>query len=201
MNYFAITGIDTRAQFIFARFMRLVYVCSTLLALIHLVQSKIPRWFYGLVIFSAVTITGIRLAYYDQINIRSLPNIPNHVFSVGSEFYEPKPGARYLGLALGIVAISIAYYYYRRLLLKLNIESAHYKYISRWVITLVVPFFLLTIFGILGNLRIFDEAISSYLFGVFSCIAICAFLLRPRFLDAGPFREGNIIFSSTPSKI
>lgn len=195
MNYFAITGIDTRIQFIFAKFMRFVYVCSTLMALIHLVQSKIPRWFYGLVVFAAVAITGMRLIYYDQINIKSLPNSPNHVFSVGAEFYSPIPGPRYLAIALGIVAIIIAYYYYRRLMMKLNIESAHYKYLSRWAMSLVVPFFLLAIFGILGNLRTFDEAISSYLFGVFSCTAICSLIIRPRFLEAALFSEGSEIYT------
>lgn len=91
MNYFAITGIDTRIQFIFARFMRLVYACCTLLALTHLVQPKIPRWLIGLIAFSTLIITGLRIVYYNDINIQALPNIPNHVFSVGAEFYAPKP--------------------------------------------------------------------------------------------------------------
>ena len=192
MNIYAITGIDSRIQFILAKSTRLVYVCSLLLALIYIVQSKIPRWFYWLIGFSAAIITGIRLAYFDEINIKALPNIPNHVFSVGAEFYSPKPGARILVLALGTVAIIIGYYYYRRLLMKLDMDSAHYKQISRWVISLVVPFFLLAIFCILGNLRIFDEAISSYLFAFFSCTIIFSFVLRPRFLDTGLFREGRI---------
>jgi len=192
MNIYAITGIDSRIQFILAKSTRLVYVCSLLLALIYIVQSKIPRWFYWLIGFSAAIITGIRLAYFDEINIKALPNIPNHVFSVGAEFYSPKPGARILVLALGTVAIIIGYYYYRRLLMKLDMDSAHYKQISRWVISLVVPFFLLAIFCILGNLRVFDEAISSYLFAFFSCTIIFSFVLRPRFLDTGLFRECRI---------
>jgi hypothetical protein len=191
MNYFAITGVATRIQFMVVKFARLVYVCSTLLTLIHLVQQKIPRWFYALILFSAATITGIRLAYYDQIDIKALSNIPTHVFSVGAEFYSPKPGLRYMVLGLAIVAIIIAYFYYRRLLMKLDMESAHYKHLSRWIISLVVPFFLLTIFGILGNLQIFDETFSFYLFAFFSCTTICSFILRPRFLDAGLFRESS----------
>ena len=196
MNFFAITGVTTRIQFILVKFTRLVYVCSTLLALIHLVHSKIPRWFIGLIAFSAVTITGLRIAYYDQINID--PNISNHVFSVGIEFYTPKTGPRYLILALSIVAIIIAYYYYQRLLMKLSWESAHHKRLSRWVISLVVPFFLLTIFGILGNLAVFEEDLSSYLFVFFSFATICSFVFRWRFLDAGLFRESNEIDSHKP---
>lgn len=193
MNFFAITGVTTRTQFIFVKFTRLVYVCSTLLALIHLVHSKIPRWFIGLIAFSAVTITGLRLAYYDQINIE--PDISNQVFSVGFEFYSPKPGPRFLILALSITAIVIAYYYYQRLLMKLNWESAHHKRLSRWVISLVVPFFLLTIFGILGNLHIFDKDLSPYLFVFFSFATICSFVFRLIFLGAGLLGESGGIDS------
>jgi hypothetical protein len=198
MNYFAITGVSTKIQFIFVKFLRLVYVCSTLLALIHLVHSKIPRWFIGLIIFSALTITGLRIAYFDQIKIDTLPNISNQIFSVGIEFYSPKPGPRYMILGLSIVAIIIAYSYYRRLLIKLNWESPHYKHLSWWVISLVAPFFLLTIFGILGNLQIFDEDLSPYLFAFFSCTTICSFVVRSRFLDPGLFRKSNQIDSHKP---
>lgn len=191
MNYFAITGISTKVEFMFARFMRLVYVCSTLLALIHLVNRKVPKWFFGLVVVGAVTITSLRIAYYNEINIQALPNVPNHVFSVGADFYSPKPIARAIGLALGVAAIVIAYYYYRRLLMKLDIDSAYYKPLSMWIISLVVPFFLLTIFGILGYLKMFSETVSSYLFAFFSCATICSFVLRPRFLDNGLLRESN----------
>jgi hypothetical protein len=187
MNFFAITGVATRTQFIFVKFIRLVYVCSTLLALIHLVHSKIPKWFIGLIVFSAVTITGLRIAYYDQIKIDTLPYISNHIFSVGIEFYTPKPGPRYLIFGLSIVAIVIAYYYYGRLLMKLSRESPYHKHLSRWIISLVVPFFLLTIFGILGNLQIFDESLSPYLFAFFSCATICSFVLRSIFLGPGLF--------------
>lgn len=190
MNFYAIYGITNRGQFIFAKTMRFVYSISTILTLMYLVNLKIPRWFVGLIIFSAVCFTSIRIAYYDEIDIKAFPNIPNHVFSIGSEFYSPKTGWRYLFLSLAFVALIIAYYYYRRLLMKLNVESAHYKHLSRWIISFVIPFFLLAIFGILGNLKIIDEALSSYLFAIFSCTTICSFVLRPRFLDNGLLREG-----------
>lgn len=195
MNYFAITGIETREAFIFARFMRLVYVAGTLLAIIHIADQKIPGWISALIIFAAVTFTSLRIFYYDQINIKALPNIPNHVFSVGGEFYSPKPGPRYLALALSMVAIGIAYYYYRRLLLKLDMDLPRHKHLSRWIISLVLPFFLLTIFGILGNLQIFDAPLSSYLFALFGCITICSFVFRPRFLDTGNWDESFLPLS------
>lgn len=181
MNYFALTGVTTRAQFILVKFARLVYVCGTLLTLIHLVHSKVPRWFIGLVTFAAVGITTMRIIYYNQINMEA---VANPVFSVGIEFYSPKPTLRYIALALSFIAIIIAYSYYRRLLMQLNWEQVQHKHLSRWVIALVIPFFLLTIFGILGNLKVFNETISSYLFAVFSCTTICSLVLRPRFLDA-----------------
>lgn len=179
MNYFALNGVGDRNQFMFVKFARLVYVGCTLLALIHIVQAKIPRWFIALISFATVTITTLRLVYYDQINIENLPNA-NPVFTVGIEFYTPKPGARYLILALSMISIIIAYFYYRRLVMKLNYESAQHKHLSKWIISLVIPFFLLTIFGILGNLYAFDENLSSYLFAFFSCTTICSFILRPR---------------------
>ena len=196
MNYFAIAGIATRTQFIFAKFMRFTYVCSILLVLIQLVYQKIPRWFIALAVVSAATINGIRLAYFEQINIQALPNTPNHVFSVGSEFYAPISGARYIVLGLAIVAIIIAYYYYRRLLMKLDMDSVYYNQLSRWIISLVAPFFLLVIFGILGNLQMFNETVSSYLFAIFSCASICSFVLRPRFLDEGLLQESGRISSN-----
>jgi hypothetical protein len=199
MNYFAITGIETKIAFIFARFMRLVYVAGTLLAIIHIAEQKIPKWIAGLIAFSAVFFTSLRVYYYDQINIKALPNIPNHVFSVGGEFYSPKPGPRYLGLALSMVAIGIAYYYYRRLLMKLDIDLPQHKHLSRWIISLVLPFFLLTIFGILGNLQIFDSTLSSYLFALFGCITICSFVFRPRFLDTGNWDESLVRLSVKPA--
>lgn len=191
MNYFVVTGVTTRPQFILAKFARLIYVCSTLLALVRLVQQKIPRWLNGLILFSVLIITGMRLALYNQINIEALPNVPNPVFSVGGEFYSAQPVPRYITLALAMLAIIVAYYYYRRLLMKLNMESAQYTYLLLWIISLVVPFFMLTIFGILGNLQIFNEIISSYLFAFFSCSTVCSFILRPRFLDKDVLQENS----------
>ncbi len=189
MNYFAVTGIDTRVQFVFARFMRLVYATCTLLALAHLVQRRIPRWMIVYIAFTAVIITGLRLAFYDQINIQALPDVPNHVFSVGVECYTPKLLPRILILSLAMFSIVIGYYYYRRLLMKLNYDSVNHKHLSRWVIAMVVPFFMLTIFGILGNLKIVDETLSVYLFAIFSCTTVCSLVLRPKFLDSGMIRE------------
>jgi hypothetical protein len=180
MNYFAYTGVATRFHVILVKSMRLVYVCSTLLAIIHLVSPKIPRWIIWFIVFSVAIIIGIRVLYYNQIDIESLSHLPNQVFSVGWEFYAPKPVARYTVFGLAIVAISIAFYYYRLFVLRINLESPYSKHLFWWIISLTVPFFLITIFGILGTLGVYNQKFSSYLFSFFSCIIIFSILLRPR---------------------
>jgi len=193
LNFYAVTGISDRVQFMVAKFARMVYVCTILLTLIHLVHRKIPKWIVGFIICSAVLATSARFAFYDQIVIKAAAGSPNHVFTVGAEFISPKTGIRYLILGLSVLTLGIVYNYYRQLLMKLNRESAHYKHMSRWVISLVIPLFLLVIFGILGNLRVFSESLSSYLFAVFSYVTICSFVLRPRFLDSGAWRENGVL--------
>ena len=191
MNYFACTGVTTRFLFILAISMRIMYVCSTILAIIHLVHAKIPRWFIWFVALSVPFIIGIRLYYYDQIDIEKLSQLPNQVFTVGAEFYTPKTAARYAIIALAITAIIITWYYYRQFLMRVNRESPYYKQVTRWIISLVIPFFLLTIFGILGNLGMFSQTASSYLFSFFNCFIMFSFLLRPRILNTRSYLEIN----------
>jgi uncharacterized membrane protein YfcA len=191
MNYFACTGVTTRLRFIVAISMRIVYVVSTILAIIHLVNAKIPRWFILLIVFSVPIMIGTRVYYYDQIDIEKLSQLPNPVFSVGSELYTPKLGARYTIFALAITAIIITYYYYRQFLMRINRESPYYKQITRWIISLVIPFFLLTIFSILGNLGMFSQMVSSYLFSFFNCIILFSFLLRPRIMNTRSYPDIN----------
>ena len=185
MNYFAAAGVATRIQFIFAVSMRIVYVCSTMLAIVHLVSAKVPRWLIWLIALAIPIIIGIRVYYYNQIDIEKISHLPNQVFSVGSELYAPRPVARFIIFSLAITAISIAYYHYRLFLIRMNRESPHYRYLSRWIVSFIVPFFLLTIFGMLGNLGMFSQTISSYLFSFFNCIIMFSFLLRPGILNTG----------------
>jgi hypothetical protein len=93
---------------------------------------------------------------------------------------------RYPVLTLVALATSITFFYYRRFFLRMNKEDASYKQFSRWIISLVLPFFLLIVFGILGILQIFTEPISPYLFVFFSCTIIFSILLRPKSLNTSP---------------
>lgn len=189
MNYFAITEVANRFEFVFVKAMRLLYACSTLLILVYMVNPKIPKWLIWLITFSCITIIGLRIYYFDQINIENFARMPNQVFSVGPEFYTSKPVARIAVFGLAVTGISIAFYYYRLFLMRINYESAHYKHLSRWIVSLVVPFFLLTIFGMLGNLGLFSQTLSAYLFSFFNCVIIFSLLLRPRILNTGSLRD------------
>jgi hypothetical protein len=183
MNYFAVTGVETRVGFMLVKLIRMVYVCSTLLAIIYLVHPKVPRWIIGTIILAVVIAVSFRVYYYDQIDIERLSKLPNQVFLVGTELYAPKPEVRYTVFALTMVVVLIAYYYYRLYLIRMNRDSANYKQQARWIISFVSPFFLLTTFNILGNLGILNPTVSSYLFALFSFMIIFSFLLRPGFGD------------------
>jgi len=172
---------------------RIVYVCSTILTIIHLVNAKIPRWFIWLIVISVPTVIGLRIYYYDQIDIEKLSQLPNQAFAVGAEFYTPKMMGRYIVFALAITAIVITWYYYRLFLMRIDRESPYYKHLTRWIVSLVIPFFLLTIFGILGNLGMFSQTVSSYLFSCFNCIILFSFLLRPGILNTRSYPEINAL--------
>jgi hypothetical protein len=189
MNYLTYVGVESRLQFVAIKSMRVVYVCSTMLAVIYLVSPKIPRWIISIIMLSVFFAISLRIFYFNEINIENMSPAANQVFSVGPEFYSPHIVARNIVFSLVIVAISITFYYYRLFLLKLDREAAYYKYLSRWIISMVVPFFLLTIFGVLVNLNILDESTSSYLFSFFSCTIIFSILLRPRFLNKTSYLE------------
>lgn len=189
MNYFAIAEVETRFQLIFVKAMRLVYVCSTILVLVYMVSPKIPRWIIVLITFSSIMVIGLRVYYYNHIDIEKISHLPNQVFSVGPEFYSPKPWVRIVVFTLVTTAIVIAYNYYRLFLMRINYESAYYKQLSRWIVSLVIPFFLLTIFGMLGNLGLLSQSLSGYLFSFFNCVIIFSLLLRPKVLNTGSLSE------------
>jgi hypothetical protein len=189
MNYYAYAGVFSRFHFMVVKTARLVYVCSTMLTIIYLVSPKIPRWVIWLVVCSTLTVMSLRIYHYNQIDIETLSHLPNQVFSVGAELYSPNLFVRYTIFGLAILATLIAFYYYRLFLTTINWESPHYKYLLWWIISLVVPFFLLTIFGIMGSLGLFNQRFSSVLFSLFSFIIIFSILLRPRFLNKKPYLE------------
>jgi|GEM_PF-6192691 hypothetical protein len=183
INFYAINGVETRTEFIFVRFVRLVYVAGTVLSLVYLAQRRPPRWLVGLMIFAAVCVTGLRIANYHEINIDAVNNLPNPLFSVGTELFITSIYPRIMMLIFSSATLFIGYYYYRRLMIKLDFNQPHARQLSRWAISLVVPMFLLIIFGILANMKVVNSMLATYLFGVFSCTAVCSLIMRPRFLD------------------
>jgi NADH:ubiquinone oxidoreductase subunit 5 (subunit L)/multisubunit Na+/H+ antiporter MnhA subunit len=154
-----------------------------MLTIVHLVTPKIPRWIIGLTVFSALFLTGLRILYFNEIIIESPGSNSSPVFYVGPEFSLPIPFARYLALILAGFGAAITFYYYRLFFMKMNREDAEYKHLSRWIISMVLPFFLLVIFGILGTLDVLQKSLSPYLFSIFSCIIIFSILFRPKFLN------------------
>lgn len=194
MNYFSFVTVSSRLQVVLVKTVRLVYVCSTMLCVVHLVTTQIPRWLIILTSLSCFLIVGLRIYYFNQIDIES-QRLSNQVFSVGTEFQTPHLFARYVIFTLATIALSITFYYYRIFLIKINRESAYYKRISRWVMCLVTPFFLLTIFGVLGNLNLIQKTTSPYLFLVFSCTILFSILLRPRVLNTSLYGEISRGFS------
>ena len=192
MNYFSYAGVSNRLQFLLVKSMRIIYVCSTMLTIIHLVTPKIPRWIIGMTMFSVVFLIGMRVFYFNEIAIKTPASFSSQVFSVGPEFNVPIPFVRYPAFALATLVAVITFYYYRLFFLKMNREDIHYKQLSRWIISMVLPFFLLVIFAALGSLDVFQESMSPYLFSIFSCTIIFSILFRPKFLNTTSFLNEQI---------
>lgn len=195
MNYFSFVDVSSRLEVMLVKTVRLVYVCSTMLCIVHLVTTKIPNWLIILTSLSCFLIVGLRIYNFNQIDIES-QQLSNQVFSVGTEFRTPNLFARFVIFTLAFTAMTITFYYYRKFLIKIDRESAYYRQISRWIICMVTPFFLLTIFGVLGNLSLIQKTASPYLFLVFSCTVICSILLRPRVLNTNPYADIRRGFSA-----
>lgn len=184
MNYFSYMNVDNRMQFMMVKVARLVYACCTMLTIIYLVTPRIPWWIIGLTAFGVIVSMGGRILNFDEIAIERQAALPNQVFSVVAELYEPIPAVRYLIFLIAFTAIASTFYYYRRFFLKMDKETIRRKHFSGWIISLVVPFFLLLIFGVLGAIGFYDKGLSPYLFSFFSCVTILSILFRPRFLNA-----------------
>ncbi len=183
MNYFSYVDITNRVQFILVKSMRMVYVCSTLLVIVHLLSPNIPRWIKGMVAFSLTFLIGIRLYYFRQIDIERHLSGNNLVFTVSNEFYNPSGLLRICVLCLLMLAAAITLYYYREFSNKSYYDNIYYKRLSKWIISLIVPFLILIGFGVLLIIHVFQEALSPYLFSFFSCTIILSILFRPKFLN------------------
>ena len=183
MNFYSFIPVTNKLQLVLVKCMRIVYACSTMLAIIQLVTPKIPTWIIGITIFSVSFLVGLRIYYFDQILMDSQAPVSTQVFTVGPEFQPTIPGLRYIVFALVFLITGIIYYYYRQFLFKINSENIYYRHFCRWIIAMVLPFFLLVIFGVLGNLRIIEPGITPYLFSVFSFIIIFSILYRPKLLN------------------
>lgn len=192
MNYFSYVNISNRFQFILVKCMRLVYVCSTMLAVINQVTPKIPKWIIGITAFSAFFAIGVRIYYFDEIMITSQEPFASQVFAVGPEFSSPIPFARYTVFTLVAVATALTFYFYRVLFMAMKIDDINYKHFSRWILSMVIPFFLLVIFGILGTLHVYEPRTSLYLFSVFSFIVIFSILFRPKLLNTTSYYRRHL---------
>jgi AraC-like DNA-binding protein len=185
MNYFSFFSVTNRAQFILVKCMRIVYVCTTLLLMVHISSSKIPRWIIGMILISVTFLIGMRFYYYNEIDLYHQVPGSNIIFSVANEFYTPLPVWRFfllimLGLALGIIL-----YYCSLFSKKMNKNNIYYRQLNRWIVFLLIPFFLLILFGMCMLLNVFKQSpLSAYLFSFFSLVTIVSILFRPKFLNS-----------------
>src|SRR5690349_1303434 len=183
MNYFSYLGDLNRMEILIVKCARIIYACGTVLIIIQHVTPKIPKWIIGIVLLSVVFLIGLRIFFYDRI----LPGVhspdTSQVFSIGPELRSPIPLIRYAVYGLVVFFTFLTFYFYRKFFMRITLDDANYKLIRRWIVSLVLPFFLLVIFGILGSLQLYSNGFSAVLFPLFSFTAISAILFRPRLLN------------------
>lgn len=184
MNLLSYISISNRIEFILIKFFRLLYVCASIMTMCYLVIAKTPKWIQISMLFAGAFFLGLRIYHFGEIEYESNDRFTNQIFSMGSEFKDPIPYIRYVATALAILAAAIPYYYYRRFFMKMNSEDGSSKKLSLWMISFVMPLFLLIIFGIFGLLKVLPEKLSPYLFCLFSTMVIFSVLYRPRFLNS-----------------
>ena len=80
MNLFCITGVATRVDILVVKTARTIYACFTVLAIIQVVNQKTPWWTIALAIFTFLFITGLRLAYFQQIDINRFREVKTRYF-------------------------------------------------------------------------------------------------------------------------
>ncbi len=142
MNYFSYVHVESRLQFVLVKTMRIIYIASTMLAIIRMVTPKIPHWIITFISpFLFFFLVGLRIFYFNEINIESQIVLSNQVFSVGREMYNPHPLLRISCYVL-LYRSGTYLLYYRQFFMKMNKDNIHYLQLSRWIISMVVPFFL-----------------------------------------------------------
>ena len=183
MNYFSYLDNLNRLQVLMIKCVRVAYACGTILIVIQHATPKIPKWIIGVVSFSAIFLIGLRIFYFDRLLVNQKSPFASQVFDVGPELSTPVPFVRYSVYALVVFFTFLTFYFYRKFFMRISLDDNNYKLVGRWIMTLVIPFFLLVIFGILGSLGLYEESISTLLFLMFSFVAISAILFRPRVLN------------------
>jgi hypothetical protein len=192
MNYFSYLNTLNRFQILMVKCVRIVYACSTMLIVVQQVTPKIPKWIIGITTFSAIFLIGLRIFFFERIIVDSQSPFASQIFAVGPEFDSPVPFAKYSVYALVVFATLLTFYFYRKFFMAMSIDDFNYKLITRWILSLVIPFFLLVIFGIVGSLQMYEHSTSAYLFSLFSFIVIFAIMFRPKFLNTTSyFRTEN----------
>ena len=183
MNYFSYLDNLNRLQVLMIKCVRVAYACGTILIVIQHATPKIPKWIIGVVSFSVIFLIGLRIFYFDRLLVNQKSPFASQIFDVGPELSTPVPFARYSVYALVVFFTFLTFYFYRKFFMRISLDDNNYKVIGRWIMTLVIPFFLLVIFGILGSLGLYEQSVSTLLFSTFSFIAISAILFRPRVLN------------------
>jgi hypothetical protein len=191
MNYFSYLDTLNRFQILLAKCMRIVYVCGTMLIIIQRVTPKIPKWIFGIVTFSVIFLVGVRVFYYDRISLVTKSQYASQIFAVGPELNSPVPFARYIAYALVAFVTFLTFYFYRRLFMSVGIDDIINKVVSRWILSMVIPFYLLVIFGILGSLQMYEQSASAYLFSIFSFLVIFSILFRPKILNTACYFQSQ----------
>jgi hypothetical protein len=183
MNYFSYAGSLNRFQMLIVRCGKIVYASSIMLIVIQHVTPKIPKWIIGFITFSVIFLIGLRVVYFDRIALDAQSPLASQVFAVGPELNSPVPFARYSVYAVAAIATLLTFHFYRKFFMTKSMDDNNNKFVSRWIISSVTPFFLLIIFGVLGSLGLYGQSVSVYLFSCFSLIAIFAILFRPAVLN------------------
>ncbi len=121
--------------------MGLLYLCSTMLAIIHLVtkSSQMDHCFNYTFVFFVI---GLRIFYFDQIDIESQArSFRTMCFSWRISFILLSCCTLYGVCNSNCCYVNYAFYYYRLFLMKINREAAYYKHLSLWIRSMMVPFF------------------------------------------------------------